>query len=283
MSQRLLGVDSARRTSPSPRLECADEAPGGHDWMGHGRRRVAPSGSHSARWASIAPPTWGTPQKSPTPSRIQRCGDRPNRRRGDLAAGLRRRRSRVRTCQGAQRTMALQSLFAHLYMGSDDRPTSSDQLRPRTAVRCQRTPRSRSHGFTRPRDTTCSCFAVEGARAAHRFAATIGWNDERCDRLAEAISLHLNVQVGLRHGPEAHLLHEGAALDVNGARLRDIGSKAVSAVLQEYPRLELKKHLVESMKEQARAMPGSRAAFLAGLGSIGLIRSAPFEEAPHHE
>ncbi len=129
------------------------------------------------------------------------------------------------------------------------------------------------------RDLACSCFAVEGARAAHTFAAGLGWDTERCDRLAEAISLHLNVQVGLRHGPEAHLLHEGAALDVIGARLRHIGPDAARTVLQRYPRLGLKMHLVTSMKEQARVRPGSRAAFLAALGFIGRIRSAPFDDS----
>ncbi len=134
-----------------------------------------------------------------------------------------------------------------------------------------------SHNCKEP---SCSCFAVEGARAAHSFVAAIGWENERCDRLAEAISLHLNVRVGLGHGPEAHLLHEGAALDVIGARLRQIGPKAASAVLEQYPRLGFKQHMVVSMKEQARARRGSRAAFLAGLGFVGLIRSAQLEDAP---
>jgi len=130
------------------------------------------------------------------------------------------------------------------------------------------------------KDQSCDCFAVEGARAAHRFAAGIGWESERCDRLAEAISLHLNVHVGLRHGPEAHLLHEGAALDVIGARLRQIGPAAVKTVLAEYPRLGFQEHLVAGMKEQARLRPNSRAAFLLGLGFIGLIRSAPLDARP---
>ena len=129
----------------------------------------------------------------------------------------------------------------------------------------------------------CTCFAVEGARAAHRFVAAIGWENERRDRLAEAISLHLNVRVGLQHGPEAHLLHEGAALDVIGARVREIGPTAVTAVLKEYPRLGLKEQMVAEMKEQARIRPRSRAAFLVGLGFVGLIRSAALENAEWEE
>ena len=130
------------------------------------------------------------------------------------------------------------------------------------------------------KEHNCACFAVEGARAAHRFAAAIRWETERSDRLAEAISLHLNVRVGLQHGPEAHLLHEGAALDVIGARVRDIGPTVVPAVLKGYPRLGFKERMVAEMKEQARIRPKSRAAFLVKLGFVGLIRSASLENAP---
>ena len=129
-----------------------------------------------------------------------------------------------------------------------------------------------AHKFREP---DCACFAVEGARAAHRFAAGLGWENERCDRVAEAISLHLNVRVGLRHGPEAHLLHEGAALDVIGARMREIGPNAVTAVLSDYPRAGFKQRMVAEIKEQAQARPRSRAAFLVRLGFVGLIRSSP--------
>jgi len=73
-----------------------------------------------------------------------------------------------------------------------------------------------------------------GARAAEKFAAEIGWENERRERLGEAILLHLNVRVGLRYGPEAHLLHEGAALDVIGARIRELHSATVESVLRQY-------------------------------------------------
>jgi hypothetical protein len=124
-------------------------------------------------------------------------------------------------------------------------------------------------------DTSCSCFAVEGARAARQFVSTQGWSNQRCDQLAEAISLHLNVRVGLQHGAEAHLLHAGASLDIIGARARQLDADAVSHVLDAYPKLSLKTNMVEAMKGQARARPASRAAFLVGLGFIGLLRAAP--------
>lgn len=130
------------------------------------------------------------------------------------------------------------------------------------------------------KESGCACFAVEGARAAKNFAAEIGWENERRERLGEAISLHLNVRVGLRYGPEAHLLHEGAALDVIGARIRELHPATVESVLKQYPRLTFKQEMSAAMKEQSRERPHSRAAFLVGLGFVGMIRSAPLEDPP---
>ena len=124
-------------------------------------------------------------------------------------------------------------------------------------------------------DTSCSCFAVEGSRAARQFVSKEGWTNQRCDQLAEAISLHLNVRVGLHHGAEAHLLHAGTSLDIIGARARQLDADAVSHVLGVYPKLSLKTNMVEAMTGQARTRPESRAAFLVGLGFIGLLRAAP--------
>lgn len=124
----------------------------------------------------------------------------------------------------------------------------------------------------------CTCFAVEGARAADTFALGIGWDEARRDRLSSAILLHLNVRVGMKHGPEAHLLHEGAALDVIGARIRELPVVAVESVLAQYPRMNFKRALTEAMKQQAHERPQSRAAFLLGVGFIGMIRAAPLDD-----
>ena len=124
----------------------------------------------------------------------------------------------------------------------------------------------------------CACFAVEGARAAQRFVTQLGWPAERSERLAEAISLHLNVRVGLGQGAEAHLLHEGAALDVIGVRIHQLGPRAIATTLERYPRLGFKSQLVPAIKQQARLRPNSRAAFLLGLGFSQMIRTTPLEE-----
>lgn len=122
----------------------------------------------------------------------------------------------------------------------------------------------------------CACFAIEGAHAAHRFATdAIGWERERCDRLADAIALHLNVSVATKHGPEAHLLNAGAALDVVGLRLCEIPAPSRAAVLATYPRSDFVPSMVSAMKTQARMRPRSRASVLVGLGFCGMIRADP--------
>ncbi len=137
-------------------------------------------------------------------------------------------------------------------------------------------------GLTEPhryQDTSCACFAVEGARAAYQFACSNGCEGERADRIADAISLHLDVRVGLRHGAENHLLHAGAALDVVGRGLPLIGRPAVREVLNRYPRGEFKQRMVEEMQNEATRRPDSRTSFLIRLGFIDMIQSAPFTDS----
>jgi hypothetical protein len=122
------------------------------------------------------------------------------------------------------------------------------------------------------------CFAVEGAFAAERFLAEHGVDHRRQELVAEAISLHLNVKVPLSHGIEAHLLHEGAALDVVGGRFDEVAATTRHEVLGVHPRLGMKSGLVAAFEQQSSMRPRSRAGFLCRLGFISMIRHAPFED-----
>jgi hypothetical protein len=125
--------------------------------------------------------------------------------------------------------------------------------------------------------TGAECFAVEGAFAAEKFLAAYGLDERRQEVVAEAISLHFNVTVPLAHGIEAHLLHEGAALDVIGARFDELAAPTRDEVLRAYPRLGMKSSLVAAMKRQSDERPHSRAGVLCKYGFISMIRRAPFE------
>ncbi len=124
--------------------------------------------------------------------------------------------------------------------------------------------------------TTAECFAVEGAFAAETFLEKHGIVESRRRLVAEAISLHLNVRVALDHGVEAHLLHEGAAMDVVGSRLDEVAEATRNQVLAQHPRFEMKSGLVASMKQQSNIRPHSRAGFLCSHGFISMIRRSPF-------
>ena len=71
-------------------------------------------------------------------------------------------------------------------------------------------------------DPGSACFAVEGARAACDLLRAHGEKEGRVRRVAEAISLHLNISVPDRLGAEASLLSKGVMLDVVGRRLRKL-------------------------------------------------------------
>lgn len=122
------------------------------------------------------------------------------------------------------------------------------------------------------------CFAIAGALRARAFAEGRGWPAARCDALAEAIALHMNVEVRLAQGIEAHLLHEGAACDVLGLRLRELSPRAIEAVLAAHPREGFKTLFREAMRQQATRAPRSRVGILSRLGFLRRITRSPWND-----
>jgi HD domain-containing protein len=123
------------------------------------------------------------------------------------------------------------------------------------------------------------CFAVRGAGAAREFARGAGLAPTAQERVAEAITLHVNVTVGLEHGPEAHLLNVGTALDVTGLRYWELPEGAADAIVARYPRLDMKRLIWDVWKAEADAHPECRGSFLNQFLQFGSrVRSAPFNE-----
>jgi hypothetical protein len=127
-------------------------------------------------------------------------------------------------------------------------------------------------------DGNCSCFAAQGALAATSFARSQGWPQDRQSALADAICLHLNVRVDPDLGMEAHLVHEGAAMDVVGARIREVHRDTRDAVLAHHPRLGFKTEINDLLRHQANIRPASRMGFLVQMGFSGLIARSLFDE-----
>lgn len=123
-----------------------------------------------------------------------------------------------------------------------------------------------------------ACFAVAGAEAAERFLLARGESGGRAASLAEAIVRHLDPVVGLEAGAEAHLLRQGAGLDVVGLRFHEIARPTREAVLTRHPWQGLTAELAATMTNEARERPASRMATLCRLGFVGRIRSAPFSD-----
>lgn len=129
------------------------------------------------------------------------------------------------------------------------------------------------------RDPHAECFAVEGARAAHALVRGHGAGDAQARAVAEAITLHLNINVPARLGAEAHLLSKGVSLDAVGRRLHQLPSAATSAVIARWPRKGFGDELATATARQAEMRPQSRSALLHQLGFVKLIDRNPLEGA----
>ena len=120
------------------------------------------------------------------------------------------------------------------------------------------------------------CFTLVGAEAAARVAERHRLDDRTV--AAEAITLHMNLDVTPDQGPEAYLMTAGAQLDVIGRRSWLFEREGRDAVTARYPREQFKRRFRAAMAEQRRLAPGTRAAFYHWLGTPLLIRLAPFSE-----
>lgn len=124
----------------------------------------------------------------------------------------------------------------------------------------------------RLRGQSDSCFTVVGARAALDLAERWQWDDARAQRSANAIALHLNVQVGDGHGKEAQMLRAGSGADVAGLGLAQLPDAQIQQVVERFPRLQLKSALMVPLMTEVRERPCCRMAFLCKtLGFTALI------------
>jgi hypothetical protein len=87
--------------------------------------------------------------------------------------------------------------------------------------------------------TEC-CFAVAGAIQAHDYLTALGHDQRRATQIGDAISLHMNLYVGVHSGSEACMLARGAVCDVFGLGLARISAPSVETVVRRYPREDLR-------------------------------------------
>ncbi|MCU0700480.1 MAG: hypothetical protein MUC96_28555 [Myxococcaceae bacterium] len=125
----------------------------------------------------------------------------------------------------------------------------------------------RRHEFT--------CFAHDGAEQALSVVSALP--AERQHTVADAICLHLRVEVPVSLGVEAHLVHAGAGVDVVGRRANELSPALKAEVLRRHPRLDLVDVLARTFREESARHPTSRVARWMQAGFLSFIRGNPLE------
>lgn len=122
------------------------------------------------------------------------------------------------------------------------------------------------------------CFSIRSARAASDLADREGWDGERRDRLAEAITLNLNGHVPPEQGHEAHLMMCGVLVDATGLHAWRINPGNIESVFRRLPRLDQDAQLWPLFSAEACRHPGCRGHFAKRYLQFGLM----VENSPWH-
>jgi HD superfamily phosphodiesterase len=130
----------------------------------------------------------------------------------------------------------------------------------------------------RGHDPEAACFSLDSAAASVALLERHGWGGGRTDRVAEAITRHLNAAVPRSAEPVSYLLQLGAAIDVTGYRLGDIERDTRAAVLERHQRQAMKEEFKRMMDREVAEHPASRPAFFTKWGGFKrMVDRAPFE------
>jgi len=123
--------------------------------------------------------------------------------------------------------------------------------------------------------TACRCFAAHGAHISEERLLELGASPLLASEVADAIGMHLNAKVGVESGGAAHLVNQGAALDVVGVRASDVGKTLISAVLARHDRTGFADELLAVIRVENKDRPSARMASLFGVGMGQAIRLNP--------
>jgi len=117
------------------------------------------------------------------------------------------------------------------------------------------------------------CFTVGCARRAREIATRCGWDRERQDRMAMAITANLNPVVPAAvHGAEAHFLSLGGRVEVLAEEWK-VHPENLAEILSRHPRGGLAKDALAHVDQERRRHPGCRFACLHPLFGWMLSRS----------
>lgn len=136
-----------------------------------------------------------------------------------------------------------------------------------------------------------SRFEVLGADLAVEFLEKNGFEKSKCEIVWDGIALHTSFEIALRKQAEIANAASGILFDVvGGPQIRLIGKKNLEKILSIYPRLNLKKNLVDDMvtfiQNNPKTVTGTILSEVAILKTpetkcpnfVDLINDAPFPE-----
>ena len=133
-------------------------------------------------------------------------------------------------------------------------------------------------------------FEVEGANAARAFARDQGLDDRRAQLIWDTVALNSTPSIALHKEAEVALSTMGIGLDWGGWGYEALNETQVAAILEEFPRLEMKKqftravcHIVETRPATTydnfardfgeRFVPGYKA-----MSTVDYLLNSPFKE-----
>jgi hypothetical protein len=122
-------------------------------------------------------------------------------------------------------------------------------------------------------------FTIRGAERALVCARAAGIDSALADVIADGICCHATPGVTVeRDGPIAYYVQYGAMVDGAGLRSWDVAPHNIAEVLRRYPRAPgFKGGLSDTIRSEARAVPGGRFALLRRCGMTLAVRMAPFD------
>jgi hypothetical protein len=114
------------------------------------------------------------------------------------------------------------------------------------------------------------CFAVRGAEVARHVANRAKWETARQRRVAEAVTMHLNVAVRASAHPEAYLVAAGSALDLTGLGRDRLPQDVIDYALSKHRHMGVKGEMTKAdgpWNHERRVRPGCRIGLLS-LGGV---------------
>jgi hypothetical protein len=100
-------------------------------------------------------------------------------------------------------------------------------------------------------------FEVEGANAARNFALDMGVDDDRAQLVWDGVALNSTPSLALHKQPEVALCTAGTVIDWSGQGAERLAKDQVAAILEEFPRLQMKQRFTDAVCGIVATRPGT--------------------------